>query len=238
MNIASTWYKSVRRQAAGWKGPLRYQISRLTNNPDAFLKLCYGGVVHVGANYGQERICYSENKLKVVWIEAIPEVYTDLVRNLEPYPDQIAISALVTDRDGDSHTLHISNNFGMSSSIFELRDHKDIWPDVHYVREVTLTSMTLKTALEKAKVNPKDYDVLVMDTQGSELLVLKGADDILANFKFIKTEAADFEIYENCATSDQLCSFLGARGFRLIRKDEFARRENGGACFELLFARD
>ena len=238
MNIVKSWYKALRRHAAGWKGPLRYQIARMANSPDAFLKLCYGGVIHVGANDGQERYLYSENKLKVVWVEAIPDMYGNLLRNIEPYPDQKAINALITDRDGESRTMHISNNYGMSSSIFELLDHKDIWPDVHYVHEIQLTTSTLKSALANAKINPNEYDALVMDTQGSELLVLKGAEDLLANFKYIKTEAADFEIYENCATTDQLCSFLEARGFSLVRKDEFARREGGGACFELLFARN
>ena len=219
------------------KGPLRYQISRLAGNPDAYLKLCYGGVIHVGANDGQERFCYSENGLKVVWIEAIPEVYEALLRNIAPFPEQRAIQALVTDRNGDTHTLHVSNNRGLSSSIFELHQHKDIWPDVHYVREVVLTSVTLKTALETAGVDLSDYEVLVMDTQGSELMVLKGAEEILPSFKYIKSEAADFEIYKNCATVEQIRAFLEPRRFRLMRQDEFARRDDGGACYELMFAR-
>lgn len=238
MNIFKSLYQRLRRYGAGLKGPLRYQISHLGGSPDAYLKLCRRGVVHVGANDGQERFCYSENKLKVVWVEAIPEVHDKLVRNLETFPDQQAIAGLITDRDGDTHTMHISNNYGLSSSIFDLHQHKDIWPDVHYVREISLQSMTLKTALDSAGVNIAEYEVLVMDTQGSELLVLKGAEEILSYFKYIKSEAADFEIYKGCATAEQIQDFLEPRGFRLIRKDEFARREDGGACYDLLFLRN
>jgi len=106
------------------------------------------------------------------------------------------------------------------------------------VSEVVLKSVTLKTALADAAIDLREYEVLAMDTQGSELLVLKGAEDILPHFKYIKTEAADFEIYSGCCKGEQISAFLEPRGFRLIGTYEFARREGGGGCFELLFARD
>jgi FkbM family methyltransferase len=176
--------------------------------------------------------------LKVVWIEANPEVYKDLLRSIEPYSDQKALNALITDRNDVTYTFHISSNKGLSSSIYELHHHKDIWPAVHYVSEVVLKSVTLKMALADAAIDLRGYEVLVMDTQGSELLVLKGAEDILPYFKYIKTEAADFEIYTGCCQGEQISAFLEPRGFRLIGKYEFARRGSGGTCFELLFARD
>ena len=237
MKVLRSCYQRFRRWAAGQKGPLRYRISRLAGSPNAFLKLSYKGVIHVGAHDGQERSLYSVNKLKVVWIEAIPDVFDVLQSRVESFPDQKALNALITDRNGERYTFHVSNNSGMSSSILELHQHKDIWPDVHYVRDISLTSVTLGTALERAGINPAEYDVLVMDTQGSELLVLKGGEDILSSFKYIKTEAADFDIYKGCTTVAELRAFLEPRGFRLIQQVEFARREEGGACFELLFAR-
>lgn len=236
MNIVKSWYKHLRHRGAGLKGPLRYYVSRLRNSPDAYLKLVYRGIVHVGANIGDERVLYSDNKLKVVWIEPNPEIFDVLKNNIEPYANQKALNALITDRDGETYTLHISSHGGNSSSIFDLHHHKDIWPEVHYLRDISMKSMTLKTALRHAKIDLEEYEVLVMDTQGSELLILKGAEEILSSFNYIKTEAADFEIYKNCCTADQICAFLEPHGFRLIRSDEFARRKGGGACYELLFA--
>jgi 2-O-methyltransferase len=233
-----SWYTKLRRWGAGLKGPLRYQISRLANSPDAYLKLCTSGVIHVGANRGHERFLYAENRLKVVWIEPLPEIFDQLRHNIEPYADQRALNALITDRDGDVYTLHISNNAGESSSIFDLHHHKDLWPDVHYVGDIVLTSVTLKTALEEHAISPGEYEVLAIDVQGSELMVLKGAEDILPCFKYIKSEAADFEVYKNGCTADQITAYLETRGFRLMRKDAFARRAAGGACFDLLFARN
>ena len=40
--------------------------------------------------------------------------------------------------------------------------------------EVVLKSVTLKTALADAAIDLREYEVRAMDTQGSELLVLKG----------------------------------------------------------------
>ena len=237
MNFLKSLYRRFRLHAAGMKGPLRYWMARLGNSPDAYLKLVRRGVIHVGANDGQARQFYAQNRLRAVFIEAIPELYEALRKNIAVFPNQQAINALITDRDGATHTMHVSNNSGLSSSIFDLHQHKDIWPEVHYVREVALQSSTLKTALDRAGVNIADYEILVMDTQGSELMVLQGAEELLPHFNYIKSEAADFEIYKNCATVDQIRAFLEPRGFDLIRQDEFARREEGGACYELLFAR-
>jgi hypothetical protein len=97
--------------------------------------------------------------------------------------------------------------------------------------------MTLPAALHKAGIDPQGYDALVMDTQGSELLVLRGAASMLRSFKSIKTEAADFEAYKGGTTVSELVGFLRPFGFRLRRKDQFATRTAGGAYYDILFIR-
>jgi hypothetical protein len=49
-------------------------------------------------------------------------------------------------------------------------------------------------------------------SQRTELLILKGAKPILKHFKYIKTEAADFKVYKDCANEKELCKFLAAHG--------------------------
>ncbi len=207
-----------------------------TAEPVDFLRSC-SGVIHVGANSGQERELYARYGLNVVWIEPIPEVYVALADNIVGYPSQTAINALITDKDGETYTLHVANNEGASSSILDLHDHRDIWPDVHYVRDIVVFSATLPAALHRAGVSLRDYDALVMDTQGSELLVLRGAAPMLRGFKWIKTEAADFEAYKGCTTVSELVDYLRPFGFRLHHKDQFATRTAGGAYFDILFKR-
>jgi FkbM family methyltransferase len=201
-----------------------------------FLDECRG-VIHVGANSGQERKLYNKFGLNVVWIEPIPSVYAELQSNISRYPRQKAIQALVTDSDGKTIVLNVASNGGASSSILELRDHKEIWPDVTYVSKVECVSKTLATVVGEANIDMKRYDALIMDTQGSELLVLRGGEPLLDGFKYIKTEAADFEMYAGCVQLAELEAYLGARGFVAVRKDRFKETPQGDGCYDVLFQR-
>ena len=57
-----------------------------------------------------------------------------------------------------------------------------------------------------------------MDTQESELLVLKGAESLLSKFKYIKTEATDFKVYKDCCLVEDLKNFLGKYGFKELNR--------------------
>ena len=191
-------------------------------SPNRFLKQVTG-VVHVGANTGQERFLYRRYSLNVVWIEPIPEVFQRLEDNLRGFDNQIALQALVTDVDEQEYTFHISNNDGLSSSVFDLKKHKDIWPSVAYVTSIVLNSTTLATLLKTRSIDAGKYQALVMDTQGSELLVLRGCGPILQHFEFIKTEVPDFESYEGCCQLDDIQDFMANNGFREISRFKLLR---------------
>jgi 2-O-methyltransferase len=106
------------------------------------------GLIHVGANTGQERDLYRSHGLGVVWVEPIPNIFDQLIKNIATYPKQRAICALLTDKDGSEYDLHISNN-NISSSILELGQHKDIWPTVHYVDTLRMCSTRLDTLMQR-----------------------------------------------------------------------------------------
>ena len=216
--------------------PLRKRILEFSGTPDAFLRHSKG-VIHVGANTGQERALYDLFDLEVLWIEPLAQAFTELEANIAVYPRQRALKALVTDQDDREYEFHITSNAGESSSIFALKDHRDIWPDVTVERTEKLRSTRLSTLLASAAIDPTSFDTLVMDTQGSELLVLKGAGDLLRSLRFIKTEAADFEAYDGCCTVDDLRGYLEPIGFREIGRTRFAERTGGGAYYNLIFRR-
>jgi len=205
--------------------------------PDAFLSRCKG-VIHAGANSGQERDIYASYGLRVVWIEPLPSIFEKLKANIASYPGQTAIQALLGARDNETVILRVSNNEGLSSSILDLKYHKDIWPHVDFVDRIEMRSVILPTALAANNIDISHYDALVMDTQGSELLILQGAGELLEHFTFIKTEAAEFESYANCATVESLSRFAAEKGFRLVRQDKFAEHPSLGAYYDLLFERN
>ena len=208
----------------------------LRRDPDRFL-WDVSGVIHVGANAGQERDRYDSLGLRVLWIEPIPMIFKILQANIKGFPNQRAIQGLVTDRDDESYQFHLSNNSGLSSSILDLKQHKDIWPDVHYVASIPLTGTTLTSLLQRADIDPSDYQALVMDTQGSELLVLRGAVPVLQHFRYIKTEVPDFESYADCCQLADIDTFMTQHGFRESSRDMFANRAEGGSYYDVVYRR-
>jgi FkbM family methyltransferase len=154
---------------------LRRRVQVLLKLPERFLR-DVRGVIHVGANTGQERQLYAAHGLRVLWIEPIPEIFAALKTNIAGLSNQRAVQYLVTDADDVQCDLNIANNNGESSSILDLKEHRAIWPEVSFSRTIRMSTTTLDSLLSREGVDVNGYDALVMDTQGSELMVLRGGE--------------------------------------------------------------
>ena len=214
---------------------LKRRLKSITGKDSNKILKKVSGVIHVGANTGQEIKLYAKYRLAVVWIEPIPDVFRILQSNLTGIPGQIAIEGLVTDLDNVEYHFHLANNNGASSSILELNLHQDIWPDVKFEETISLHSKTLPALLALNHIDPSVYNLLAIDTQGSELLVLKGALPILHNFTYIKTEVPDFEAYKGCCQLKDLQSFLGSYGYSEISRHQFASHPGGGSYYDIIY---
>lgn len=226
-SISTTFADMGRRIAGLVTRPFR-------RGPDWFLARARG-IVHVGANTGQERQLYAKHRLAVVWVEPIPEVFERLRDNVQGFPGQRALRYLVTDKDGEQYTFHVANNEGASSSILDLHLHKELWPEVTYTAELTLRSIKLATLYRREGLDTTRFDTLVLDTQGSELLVLKGAAEVLPGVRYVKTEVADFESYQGCCTLTDVTRLLAGYGFRERRREAFAGRAGVGTYYDVLY---
>jgi FkbM family methyltransferase len=193
------------------------------------------GVIHVGANVGQEREIYKSLGLRVLWIEPIPEVFKKLEKNIADIDNQQAVQALLTNKDNETYSFHVANNNGASSSIFEFKEHKNIWPHVEFNESIQLQSITLPTLFEEQNLDISAFDALIMDTQGSELLVLQGALPVINNFSFIKSEVADFESYSGCCKFRELEQFMRAQRFRQYSCEVQAHKEDVGSYYDVVY---
>ncbi len=211
------------------------EAKNIIRNPDSFLKHV-SGIIHVGANTGQERELYVRHNLNVIWIEPIPEVFSRLKENIAPFPLQQAYQYLITDRDNNEYDFHVAN-LDASSSILDLNLHKQIWEDIYFNRTIKLKSMTLTSFVEEEHIKTDLYDALIMDTQGSELLVLKGAEGLLDNFRYIKLEVADFESYSGCCKVKDIEDFLNPHGFKEISRDKIVLPKPVGAYYDIVYRR-
>jgi len=213
---------------------LKLKLLRREETPDVFLERGKG-VIRVGANTGQERMIYEARQLNVFWVEPIPNVYEILCQNIRDLPRQRAAQALLLDQDGVKVTLNIANNEGASSSVMSLKKHQELWPGVTYVDALELTSSTLATLIDQYQVNIGDYDSLVLDTQGSELLILKGSIPLLSKINYILIEAPDFEAYEGCPRLEDFNLFMKQHGFRLVAKRAIAASSKDYAYYDVLY---
>lgn len=178
-------------------------------------KLLTKGIIHVGANTGQEADMYCNMGLTdQVWIEAIPDVHARLIKNLKskPYIKSSCIKACVSNVVGEEVEFNVSNNDAQSSSFLQLGTHKQVHPEVHYIRSFKAVTTTLDT-LFMPTIASMDYKFLAMDVQGAELKVLQGATQLLKQIQYVYAEVNKEELYKGCALIGDLDDLLLRKGF-------------------------
>jgi FkbM family methyltransferase len=171
----------------------------------------------------------------VIWIEPNPEVFAELVRNISGLQNQRAFQALITDVDGREYQFHIASNQGLSSSILGLKRHIEFWPHISYTGAVPIKSATLASLFKREGVVFGEYQGLVLDTQGAELLVLEGSIPILGMFTYIKVEVADFEAYEGCCQLPHINTFMARHGYKEFARTKIASRATGGNYYDIVY---
>lgn len=193
------------------------------------------GVIHVGAHIGQEVETYGSLGLPVIWIEANPDLIERLKSNISKYTNQRSIQGLVSDVNDSDVMFHVSSNDGASSSILDLGLHEELHPSVVYVDSIVLKTSTLPTLLKAHEIDLRKYNALVIDTQGSELLVLKGAVEIIGAFKFIRVEVADFESYVNGCQLPDIQLFMKENGFSERSRIDHGIHFHAGNYYDIIY---
>lgn len=194
------------------------------------------GVIHIGANTGQERDLYAKHDLNVLWIEPIPQAFAELQLNLAAYPKQRALKYLVGNEDNKMLKMHVCNNEYLSSSIMPMAKHSHYYPTVVFNYDIDVWMWRLDSIITKENINLELYDGMVIDVQGAEAMVLQGAKATLAKMKRVQVESANFELYKDYPTPEQLGSILKGYGMKEAGRDVF---NNFGAakCFDIVYAR-
>lgn len=177
-------------------------------------KISPKGVLHLGAHLGEEAEIYERCRLhNVIWIEANPSLIGELTRNVEKYSTHRVFSFLISDTDGETQNLRITNN-GQSSSIFDFGVHKIHYPGVFFTEEVTLTTKTIDTFIDENSIRMENYDFLNIDLQGAELKALQGMKRSIASINYIYTEVNTASVYQGCPLISEMDEFLSSYGFR------------------------
>lgn len=176
-------------------------------------------ILHLGANTGQERGVYDSMNLdRVIWVEAIPEVYSQLVSNLSAFKKQFAINACIGTIDGERKIFHISNNEAQSSSYLDLGTHKNVHPEVQYVNHIEVICARVDTLMNALNFKIDNSWLLMADLQGAEMDALYSCGSLLNKFGAIYLEVNEQELYQGCALKPEIEQYLFEYGFEPIEE--------------------
>lgn len=174
--------------------------------------ICITGILHIGAHECEELMIYTNilgvNPDKIIWIEAIKSKYDLCIQKGIKH----VYNALISDTDDKDILFNIANNF-QSSSILELETHKREHPHIHFVSQITMTTIKIETFFLRNKINPQHYNFWNLDIQGAELLALKGGENLLKYVDVIYIEVNEEHLYKDCPLIGDIDNFLSKHNF-------------------------
>jgi len=195
----------------GWKLTKNYINKSYTNqkpNLELLERLHLAkGIFHLGGHRGTEAAIYDWLHKKTLWIEANPKIFFELKDNISKYVNQKAFNILLFQMDDEMIKFHISNNDSASSSIYEFGSESKK-QNLKMIESIYLKTKKIDTFFNENNINSFEYDFWVIDLQGAELSVLKGAEESLKNCNYIYVEISKGDYYKNGTQWQELNSFM------------------------------
>lgn len=151
--------------------------------------------------------------------------------SFEPGDEEIELDT----NSSSSHLLEVihvkealgrNHNVQKNLKIYNQKDLSSMFDINHKVsnrykyQNITLESevmIPVTTIDAHSKLSDDQVDFIVLDTQGSELDILKGADATLKTVLGIRVEINFIDLYPNSPLFFEVCQFLYGEGFYLVR---------------------
>ena len=184
------------------------------------------GIIQAGANSGQEVSLFLQYTNDIILCEPIPQHAEALSRQ---YPGVRVFNMALGSTDGNG-VLHIASNSGESSSLLTPMDHLIHYRDVKFNSDISVQIKRLDTLIEENAIDMSKYNVLVTDTQGYDLEVIKGLGRHLLSIDLIISEYINTNLYAGNAGLESFKQYLGPEGFNLKETSDECRGA-GNAIF-------
>ena len=195
------------------------------------------GVIHVGAHWAEEHGDYINCGIKeFVYIEPCKEAF-DILKLKFTYPSEfstglenyVSLFNCACGSEEKEDVMYTSgNNQGQSNSLLKPMLHLQQHPEVVFDDAEAVKVIPL----DMLPIQKEKYNLLVMDCQGYEGEILKGATETLKHIDIIYTEINTGETYENNMLVTDMDKFLEPFGF--VRVETFLPSPNwtwGDAIF-------
>lgn len=189
-------------------------------------KLDITGILHIGGHYGREISEYQKHNVNnIVLFEPLSHNYSILTENVSNINSNIITHKVALGNENKKVRMNVSDNEGQSSSILNPKVHLTAHPEVSFVgtEEVEMKKLD--------DYNYKNYNMIVIDVQGYELEVFKGAIDTLKNVNYIFCEVNRDEVYEGNAKIEEIDEFLLEQGFERMEVEWYYSQVFGDAFY-------
>lgn len=178
-------------------------------------KLNINGVIHIGANKGEEYNLYKILNIKnMVFVEPRPDEFNNLKNKIND-SNCIFIQKALGNKIG-IEKMYISyggGSPGASSSILKPKLHLDLHKKIKFHDSLLEVEME---KLDNLSIDFKKYNFINIDVQGYELEVFKGGKECLSKIDYIYSEVNRDEVYENCTHINELDIYLKTFGFERV----------------------
>lgn len=163
------------------------------------------GIIQVGAHYGEETEEYLKLGVEeIILIEPCAEAFSILADRHGSNPKVKLLKYAIGSKNGVVNMNTEKKNNGQSNSILKPKLHLQQFPDIVF----NGTERVVQRKLDELILDKSKYNTLVMDVQGYEGEVLRGAEDILEGIDVVYTEVNRDEVYENCTQINELDMLL------------------------------
>lgn len=204
------------------------------------------GIIQVGAHWAEEHDVYVEMGIsKIIYVEPCKEAYdkiserfhSEIVYDVLNEKTGIRVDVgrkiiMFNAACGETEsemTMQVShNNQGQSNSLLKpelhLHQHPEVvFTDTENVKVIPLDLLPFPKGIWNSVdgdkgyfYNENDYNILVMDTQGYEGQVLKGATETLKHIDCIYTECNRGQTYSGNMEIEEMDTFLKLHNFERV----------------------
>ena len=193
-------------------------------------------MIQVGAHFAEEYEDYKSMGIKdIVFIEPAKKAFHVLDEKFAKNLNVRLFNYAMGSKFGMVFLNTEEKNNGQSNSLLKPKLHLQQFPDIVFNGHERVELRTL----DSLDIPRHKYNTLVMDVQGYEGEVIKGASETLKNIDTIYTEVNRAEVYEGCVQIDELdyllsdfeefdkSAMLQRMGF-IVKQPEKLKYDTGG----------
>ena len=168
---------------------------------------------HVGIDTLELSLLFPEGK--VYGFEPHPQLFAECWQRTQLRANVQIWQTAMSDELGGSIFHPSSGSSTGSGSLLEPTVHKINHPEVTFHTDKRFFVFTSTLDLWCRSMSLEKIDLLWIDVQGAELLVFKGAEEVLQKTEYIYVEVSEVPLYEGGAAYSELKKLLGDVGFKL-----------------------